>query len=630
MIQVRLGESGTYTPFTDAGYDIATKADWCGPRTYSIEESAAPSTWVSIALITGTTDIAGATYTITAASVEANQSVQAYTVTIKWTADLYPAIPAGTRTATVDVIAACMVASLTPSKATDAATYTVLVSGDTAASTVIAPTYRQIDTLAVKDCAYPITYTFEVGGVADDLSTYAAWLSWNLGTTTFSLKTTNPDTATATDTLAVTLVPDVTTTNKDVLYAVNKGYVLTANLRREQCATHTFNTPSNLAASIAVEDMRDSESTFTDPGDTLGLCGTRAFTIINVDDPTGTWVTVAQVGVTSDYKITASPRLKNANTYNMKLKIASVEYLTNEDETNTFTVVVTKCGLASVVQSSPTGNVLEYTIPSSGPLTAATPLVITPWTQTSVVAAQFCVYAEDFSYVFNNVAYTVLTDVSWLNVKSDDAGTLEAYPTDSSVASEKLTVTVSTILQDAASTPGSNTFEVLAFLKRADCGGQTMQDIATLPQSPATVVTLVHKDYVISTIQFTDPGDTSSAKCGDRSFKLVNSEADQVSTVPSWVKMTHDAGTYTITVITMDVSVTEVKEFSLRIKSDFYDSVSAPTIADRFYIFKVDIDGNAQCDPDVFTMPTVPPSGTLTMVYDSGAPVSTLVINDWT
>ena len=107
----------------------------------------------------------------------------------------------------------------------------------------------------------------------------------------------------------MTLVPDVTTLNKDVSYAVNKGFVLTANLRREQCATHTFNTPSNLAASIAVEDMRDSESTFTDPGDTLGLCGTRAFTIINVDDPTGTWVTVARDGVTSDYKITASPRL---------------------------------------------------------------------------------------------------------------------------------------------------------------------------------------------------------------------------------------------------------------------------------------------------------------------------------
>lgn len=75
MIQVRLGESGTYTPFTDAGYDIASKADWCGPRTYSIVEGLVTSTWVSIALTTGTSDTVGAAYTITAASTEADQSV---------------------------------------------------------------------------------------------------------------------------------------------------------------------------------------------------------------------------------------------------------------------------------------------------------------------------------------------------------------------------------------------------------------------------------------------------------------------------------------------------------------------------------------------------------------------------
>ena len=116
-----------------------------------------------------------------------------------------------------------------------------------------------------------------------------------------------------------------------------------------------------------------------------------------------------------------------------------------------------------------------------------------------------------------------------------------------------------------------------------------MNDIATLPQSPVpSIVTLVHKDYTISKISFTDPLDNSSAKCGDRSFKLVNSEADQTN-VPSWVKLTFNSGTYTITVITLDVSATETKEFSLRVKSNFYDSLSAPTIADRFYIFKVDI-----------------------------------------
>lgn len=508
---------------------------------------------------------------------------------ITWTADLYPAIPAGTRTAKVNVIAACVVASLTPSKTTDTSTYTVPVSGDTAAEVVTAPTYRQIDTLAVKDCEYALSYSFEVEASANDLSTYSPWLIWTLGSTNdFTLKTTNPDTTTPTTTLAVTLVADVTTTNKDGAFAVNKGYVLNANLRREQCATLTFNTPTSFDASIAVEDMRDSDVTFTDAGDNIGLCGTRAMSIIN-DPPSATWVTVAQVGVTSEYKITASPRLVAAATYNLKLKIASVEYPTQTDETNTFTVVVTKCVLVSVVQSNPTGNTLEYTIPASGPLTAATPLVITPWTQTSAVASQFCVYAEDFSYAFNNVAYTTLADVSWLNVKVGDAGTLEAYPTVDTVASEKLTVTVSTILQDAGATPGSNTFEVLAFLKRADCDGRTMNDIATLPQSPVpSIVTLVHKDYTISKISFTDPLDNSSAKCGDRSFKLVNSEADQTN-VPSWVKLTFNSGTYTITVITLDVSATETKEFSLRVKSNFYDSLSAPTIADRFYIFKVDI-----------------------------------------
>ena len=183
-------------------------------------------------------------------------------------------------------VSGCSIVTFAPNPATaGSATYNIPALASTAmpaAETITIPDYDQKDVFgAACSPLFTETFTYEVNGVANDLSAYANWFTVSGKTVTLVVSEGNRA-AVNSQRLTVTVVNTLTNGS------VNKGYTFTVTALRAECDSPTTITYTAITFTdpfITVLTGASSTGTFNDAGYTLSantaseVCGPRTYVI---------------------------------------------------------------------------------------------------------------------------------------------------------------------------------------------------------------------------------------------------------------------------------------------------------------------------------------------------------------